>query len=135
MIDLDPYLARWTQSTHRPLWTAETAVGAGAVIAAATALTADWEPPDEEWIGLEDGSTCHGMISTRVPLALLIPPTSETARALCENLAVVEIFDTTTDDVRAHPDLLRATVLPYGWDDDFNPAGFCVQDLFVESII
>ena len=134
MIDLDEYLVRWAQPTRQSDWTAETASDAAVVIAAAVGLTLEWEPPDEEWITLLDADTSHGMISTRIPLALLVSPTSKTARALYRNLETVDIFDTITDDLRAHSDLLRATILPFGWDEDFDPTGFCVQDLFVESV-
>jgi hypothetical protein len=49
-------------------------------------------------------------------------------------VTTVEISGFLEEDLRAEPDLLRATALPYGWANDFDPAGFCANDLFVESV-
>ena len=134
MIDLDPLLSRWAQSAHQPTWNAEAAVKAAAAIAAATGWTPQWEPGDEQWIVLVDSATSCGMVSIVVPLALLTAPASTTARALPQPLAVVDIPSTAAEVLCATPDLLRATVLPHGWDRDFDPGHFCAHDLTVEAI-
>jgi hypothetical protein len=46
----------------------------------------------------------------------------------------VEITGFLAEDLHATPHLLRATVLPGGWADDFDPEAFCANDLFVESV-
>lgn len=42
--------------------------------------------------------------------------------------------DFSTEELRASPDVLRATLLRFGWADDFDTNAFCASDLFVESV-
>jgi len=134
MIDLDPYLSRWACPTAATAWTEKAATETASAIATATGLGTEWEPGDEGWIGLTSAHTSHGIISTLFPLALLESSIGHVARTLRHDLTVVEVTETVTDQLRAGPELLRATLLRYGWETDFNPDGFCVHDLFVESI-
>jgi len=46
----------------------------------------------------------------------------------------VEIDDFRTEQLRASPELLKATLLRHGWDPYFNPDDFCTSDLFVVSV-
>lgn len=49
------------------------------------------------------------------------------------HVVVVTITGSHDENLRADPELLRATLLPCGWDDDeFDPTGFCAHDLCVE---
>jgi hypothetical protein len=44
-------------------------------------------------------------------------------------LDIVEITDFLDENLRAQAELLRATALPHGWDDDFHPEAFCANGL------
>lgn len=137
MIDLDPALTRWAgeHPADGPLggWGEDAAHNVAQRLAAKQGLRVSWEPGDEEWIRLV-ASDVEGMLSTRFPLALVIPPISVGLSDMAPAVVAVEITGFMTEDLRAAPQLLRATVLPNGWADDFDPAAFCANDLFVESV-
>jgi hypothetical protein len=103
-------------------------------VATARGLRVEWEPPDEEWLRLLDDHHWYGMVSTLFPLAVATRAIATDLRGRRPDLTVVEVSDPLTDELSASPDLLQATLLRYGWDDDFNPAAFCANDLFVESV-
>lgn len=55
--------------------------------------------------------------------------------AAAPGLVVVEVTDFSAAELRASPEVLRATLLRFGWsDDDFDTNAFCASDLFVESV-
>jgi hypothetical protein len=137
MIDLDPALARWagehSEDGHVPGWDENAARDLASRLAAKHGLRVSWEPGDEQWMRLLNAE-CQGMVSTRFPLALVTRLLSIDVPGPAADLVVVEINGFEIEDLRATPDLLRATVLPDGWADDFNPEAFCANDLFVESV-
>jgi len=133
LIRLDDALARWAASAEST-WSPEAARNAAERLAAQLGLNILWEPGDEEWILLADNVKYQGMLSIKYPLALLTPLVSEKARNIDSALDVVEITDFLDENLNAKSDLLKATALPHGWDDDFHPEAFCANDLFVESV-
>ena len=133
MIKLDEALARWAASAEGQ-WSAERARDAAERVAAHLGLNVLWEPGDEEWILLADEAKYQGMLSIKYPLALLTPLVAMKAQGIEPALDIVEITDFLEENLSAKPDLLKATALPYGWDDDFDPEAFCANDLFVESV-
>jgi len=133
LIKLDEALARWAASAEGQ-WSAERARDAAERVAAHLGLNVLWEPGDEEWILLADEAKYQGMLSIKYPLALLTPLVAMKAQGIEPALDIVEITDFLEENLSAKPDLLKATALPYGWDDDFDPEAFCANDLFVESV-
>ncbi len=137
MIDLDPALARWVgqqaESGYLAGWDETVARELAERLATKCGLRVSWEPGDEQWIRLLNAE-CQGMLSVRFPLALVTRSLRNELTGMAVGLVVVEISGFLTEDLRAAPDLLRATVLPDGWADDFNPEAFCANDLFVESV-
>jgi hypothetical protein len=137
MIDLDPALTRWAdehpEDGHAADWDEGAAHELAQRLAGKRGLRVSWEPGDEEWIRLA-AADVQGMLSTRFPLALVTPPLSSDLHDMAPAVVVVEITGFLTEDLRADPHLLRATVLPAGWAEDFDPEAFCANDLFVESV-
>jgi hypothetical protein len=129
--DLDPILRQW--GAPDPTWAAaaESVVRA---VAAERGLRVEYEPPDEEWLRLIDEDRWYAMVSARYPLAVATAAIADDLRRR-PGLAVVEVSDQLADELSASPELLRATLLRYGWDEgEFDPARFNANDLFVESV-
>lgn len=135
-INLDQALARWAAASAGDPggWGPERARQVAEQVAAEGAYKVLWEPGDEEWILLADEVKYQGMLSINHPLALLTAQAAAVARRVGPGLDIVEITDFLEEDLSANPNLLQATALPHGWDDDFDPGGFCANDLFVESV-
>ncbi|MFB9903669.1 hypothetical protein [Allokutzneria oryzae] len=138
MIDLDESLSPWREArpwvSPFPEWGEAAAYGAATAVARRGGLTLKWEPGDEEWILLAGEKAYEGMCSLFFPLFLAVPDLVPVIATAAPLTAVVPITDFGTEDLRCSPDLLRATLLRYGWNDDFDPEAFCAHDLFVESI-
>lgn len=133
MIKLDEALARWAASAKGE-WSPERAQDAADRLASQLGLNVLWEPGDEEWILVADEVKYQGMLSIKYPLALLTPLVAAKARGIDPTLDIVEITDFLDENLSAKSELLKATALPHGWDDDFDPEAFCANDLFVESV-
>jgi hypothetical protein len=134
VINLDVELAPFQDPAAATGWTPERAKTTAESAAAPAGLAVNWEPGDEEWLLLADDQAYQAMVSIRFPLALAIPAAAELLRAVDPQLRIVQISDFLAEDLEATPELLKMTVLPYGWADDFDPAAFCANDLFVESV-
>jgi hypothetical protein len=135
MTDLDALLRRWADP--EPVvndWSAEQALDVARRVAAECGLRVSWEPPDEEWILFVGAGASHGMLSVRYPIALGTAPVTAALGVADRRVAVVRIEDFMAEDLRASPELLKATVLDYGWDDSFDTEAFSANDLFVESV-
>ncbi|WP_086819420.1 hypothetical protein [Allokutzneria sp. NRRL B-24872] len=139
MIDLDPSLSQWRDARpwERPIygWGEASAYAASTAVAQRWNLINQWEPGDEEWIMLSDGNDYRSMCSLFFPLFLAVPTVAASISSLvADPVVVVPITGFEVEDLRCSPDLLRATVLRYGWNHDFDPEAFCASDLFVESV-
>lgn len=135
MTDLDAVLRRWADP--EPVvndWSTEQALDVAGRVAAECGLGVAFEPPDEEWALFVGAGAVHGMLSVRYPIALGTAPVVAALDAADRRVAVVRIKDFMAEDLRASPELLKATVLEYGWDDSFDTEAFSANDLFVESI-
>ncbi len=133
MIRIDDALSRWAGAPENA-WSPALASDAADRMATRLGLTVLWEPGDEEWILLADAVAYQGMISIRYPMALLTTHVASEARSIDSALDIVEITEFLDENLSADAELLKATALPHGWDDDFNPQAFCANDLFVESV-
>ena len=135
MPDLDALLRPWVDRKPGPEdWSAEQALDVARRVAAERGLSAEWEPPDEEWILFVGADAYHGMVSVRFPIALGTAPVIAALGAADRRVAVLRIDDFMAEDLTASPELLRATVLDYDWDRSFDPQAFSANDLFVESV-
>ncbi|MEV0269754.1 hypothetical protein AB0H43_13320 [Hamadaea sp. NPDC050747] len=134
MINLDHALAPYQDPAAYAGWSGDRAKKAADTAAAEAGYAVTWEPGDEEWVLLADDTAYQAMVSIRYPLALATPTAAVYLRGSEATLTLVEITDFLTEDLEATPELLKMTVLPYGWADDFNPGAFCANDLFVESV-
>lgn len=134
MINLDTALAPFQDPAAYAGWSGEQAKKAADAAAAEAGYTVAWEPGDEEWILLADDAGYQAMVSVRYPLALATPTAAVYLRGGETSLTIVEITEFLEEDLEATPELLKMTVLPYGWADDFDPGAFCANDLFVESV-
>ncbi|GIF64819.1 hypothetical protein Ais01nite_28540 [Asanoa ishikariensis] len=73
-------------------------------------------------------------ISKRLPLALVVgDDLAGVIRRSHPRVAVVVISDPDVDELRGSTDVLRRTLLPYGWTDEFDPEAFSALDLFLET--
>lgn len=133
VIDLDESLERASR-TDVAHWGEDRAGELARGLADALALRVDFEPTDEEWARLLGGGACHGMISVRVPIALVTRFVAPTLAGIAPDVVAVLIDGFMTESLCGSPELLRATVLPDGWDVDFDPEAFSANDLFVESV-
>ncbi|GAA5031052.1 hypothetical protein GCM10023317_81420 [Actinopolymorpha pittospori] len=138
MIDLDPVLSRWLGTTPwdtpLPGWD-RSCVGSALqslVCSHRLSLTA-YEPPDEEWIVVRNGEAA-AITSALFPLSFVTPGLVWALRELLPQLILVPLASTVAVDYRATAEVLRHTLLRFGWTNDFSPAGFCVSDLLVESV-
>jgi hypothetical protein len=138
MVDLDPLLRPWVGKDSAAAasmgWDEDQAAALARRIASASGLDIQWEPGDEEWIlFLRDGRH-EGMLSVRYPVAVGVPSLVAALTSSDSRLSVAEIDDFLSEELRASPELLRATVLDQGWDPDFDTERFSANDLFVESV-
>lgn len=130
VIDLDDVLRPWRGGPSPAGWDGPAALALAHRLNVDGALTVEWEPGDEEWIYLGTG-----MISVRFPIALAVDSLAARIRDADPSIGVVEISGLHVEELRASADLLRATVLPYPWDEQlFNTEAFSAWDLFVESV-
>jgi hypothetical protein len=134
MIDLDPALAPWQDPAAAAGWTEDRAVQTAQKAATGAGLVLNYDPGDEEWVLLADETAYQAMISIKFPIALATAAVAKAVQQADPSIEVVEITGFLDEDLRATPELLKMTALPYGWADDFNPEAFCANDLFVESV-
>ncbi|MGH3655856.1 MAG: hypothetical protein ACRDUA_04280, partial [Micromonosporaceae bacterium] len=112
MIDLDPLLRPWIDEP--PAWGEKQAMRVAREIAERLDMRiAPFDPPDEEWIIIGNDAG-WAYISSRYPMAF-----APDGVALPEDVVVARIANTDTEQVRASPDVLRATLLRHGWAEDF----------------
>ncbi len=138
MINLDQALSHWVHAKpwDKPLpnWDPPSAHSVGDYVARAHGLNVDWEPPDEEWVRVWGPTNAAAMISTLFPLAFTTRQLRETLASASDQLVLIEVTDFGAEELQASPDLLRSTLLRYGWDSDFDTNRFCASDLFVVSV-
>ena len=137
-MDLDPVLCRWLGTapwdTPLPEWDRSGAETTLETLRQAHNLTLTaYEPPDEEWICAR-GAEATAVTSALFPLAFVTPGLHQAVRTRLPQVTVVPLASTVSADYRATPAVLRATLLRYGWTNDFTPSSFCVSDLLVESL-
>ena len=138
MMDLDPVLRCWLGaspwSTPLPQWCRSGAEATLEQLGRTYNLTLTaYEPPDEEWICAR-GPDVTAVASALFPLAFVTAGLHDVVRGLLPQLTVVPLTSTVAADYRASPQVLRSTLLRYGWTRDFSPSQFCVSDLLVESL-
>ncbi|WP_157181368.1 hypothetical protein [Actinopolymorpha alba] len=138
MIDLDPALQQWLGATpwESPLpgWTRTGAAARLKALATAHNLTLTaYEPPEEEWVCVR-AHDATAIASTLFPLAFVTVGLDEVVCRWLPGLTVLPLASMVAADYRASPELLRATLLRFGWTNDFSSEGFCVSDLVVESV-
>lgn len=138
MMDLDPVLCRWLGTapwdTPLPDWSRSSAGSTFENLGRSHDLTLTaYEPPDEEWICVQ-GAAAAAVTSALFPLAFVTPGLCDVIRRRAPQITTVPLASTVAADYRASPEMLRATLLRYGWTNDFSPSSFCVSDLLVESL-
>ena len=135
MTDLDALLRPWAHLEPAVIdWPEEQALDIALRVAEECGLGTAWEPGDEEWILFVGVHAYHGMLSVRFPIALGSGPVTAALGAADPRVAAVQIEDFMAEDLRASPELLKATVLNGGWDDTFDTEAFSANDLFVVSV-
>ncbi len=138
MIDLDPTLGPWRDAkpweTPMPGWGEAIAESIARFVARRHDLSVDWDPPDEEWVRILGSNETCAMVSTLFPLAITVEWLRDALAAVAANAVIIEVSDFHTEQLQASTDLLKATLLRYGWDPTFNTSAFCASDLFVESV-
>lgn len=132
MIDIDNAL-RCASERGPSAWGEDRAVQVASEIAGHVGRSIDYEPPDEEWIRFT-GEADIGMLSVRVPLALVTEGLAHLVHEVATDVFVVKISGFIDENLRGSPELIKATVLPFGWNDDFDTEAFSANDLFVESV-
>ena len=133
MIDMDASLRQAGRMVESG-WSEDRAVDLAQRLAEGLRLWIQFEPGDEEWVILEGDGPYVGMISIRFPLAVVLPTVAETLGAIAPEVVLVRIEDFLAAELRGSSELLRTTVLPYGWDVDFETEAFSANDLFVASV-
>lgn len=133
MIDLDDPLIRVSRMDQAD-WNEDRAAALAHRLADTLALRTEFEPPDEQWATLLDDSLCHGMVSACFPLALVTPDVVPALTRIAPDIVIVPIEDFWADELRGSASVLRSTVLPDGWELDFDTEAFSANDLFVEGV-
>lgn len=130
--DLDPSIIRARESEPAG-WNDERALRAVELMVDQLGVNVDYEPPAEQWVRFGHIELGGGMISVRLPLAIVWPADARLLSEIGNNIVVVRVSAFDTEELRASPDLLRSTLLPH-WCADLDTEAFSANDLFVESI-